>query len=169
MARAPISIFTDGACSGNPGPGGYGVILRCGTLEKEMSEGYACTTNNRMELLAVIVALEAIRWDNADITIWSDSSYVVDAVEKGWVFAWEKKGFAKKANQDLWMRFLPLYRKHKVRFQWIRGHNGHPENERCDAMAVAAYSGASGALKEDEGYMEITSNTTNNTLNLNTL
>lgn len=153
MQRAPISVFTDGACSGNPGPGGYGAILRCGTLEKEMSGGYACTTNNRMELLAVIVALEAIRWEDAEITIWSDSSYVVNAVEKGWVFAWEKKDFAKKANRDLWMRFLPLYRRHRVHFRWIRGHNGHPENERCDKLAVAAYSREASELKEDKGYL----------------
>lgn len=141
MQKQPITVFTDGACSGNPGPGGYGVILRCGNLEKCMSAGYACTTNNRMELLAVIVALEAIKWDNADVTIWSDSSYVVDAVEKGWVFSWEKKGFAKKANPDLWTRFLAVYRRHTVKFQWIKGHNGHPENEQCDRMAVSAAAG----------------------------
>ena len=151
MERQPIKVYTDGACSGNPGPGGYGVIMRCGDYEKEMSEGYACTTNNRMELLAVIKALEAIRWEGADVTIWSDSSYVVDAVEKGWVFSWEKKGFAKKANPDLWMRFLAVYRRHRVRFQWIRGHNGHPENERCDRLAVAA--AASGQLLVDEQYV----------------
>ena len=150
MRKQPITIFTDGACSGNPGPGGFGVILRCGHLEKEISAGYRRTTNNRMELLAVITGLEAIKWDNADVTIWSDSSYVVDAVEKGWVFAWEKKNFAKKANSDLWARFLRIYRKHTVRFQWIRGHNGHPENERCDRMAVAAYAGS--GLIEDSGY-----------------
>ena len=150
MARQPISLFTDGACSGNPGPGGFGVILRCGDYEKEISGGYANTTNNRMELLAVITGLEAIKWEHADVTVWSDSSYVVDAVEKGWVFGWERKGFAKKANADLWTRFLAVYRKHTVRFQWIRGHNGHPENERCDRLAVAAYSGTD--LKEDSGY-----------------
>ena len=150
MKRQPISLFTDGACSGNPGPGGFGVILRCGTLEREISQGYANTTNNRMELLAVITGLEAIRWEQADVTVWSDSSYVVDAVEKGWVFGWERKGFAKKANADLWIRFLAVYRRHRVRFQWIRGHNGHPENERCDALAVAA--AAAGDLLPDSGY-----------------
>ena len=149
MSRPPIELFTDGACSGNPGPGGYGAILRCGTLEKELSAGYRRTTNNRMELLAVIVGLEAIRWDRADITVWSDSSYVVDAVEKQWVFSWEKKGFAKKANPDLWVRFLDLYRKHNVRFKWIRGHNGHPENERCDRLAVAA---AASPTLDDTGF-----------------
>ena len=150
MTKQPITIFTDGACSGNPGPGGFGVILRCGKFEKEISAGYARTTNNRMELLAVITGLEAIKWERADVTVWSDSSYVVDAVEKGWVFAWEKKNFAKKANADLWTRFLRVYRQHTVRFQWIRGHNGHPENERCDRMAVAASAGP--GLIEDSGY-----------------
>ena len=150
MKRPPIQMYTDGACSGNPGPGGYGVILRCGSLEKEISAGYANTTNNRMELLAVITGLEAIRWERAEVTVWSDSSYVVDAVEKGWVFGWEKKNFAKKANGDLWRRFLAVYRRHQVRFQWIRGHNGHPENERCDALAVAA--AAVPNLPLDPGY-----------------
>ena len=152
MVRQPIQIYTDGACSGNPGPGGFATILRCGTLEKEISAGYAVTTNNRMELLAVITGLEAIRWEQADVTIWSDSSYVVDAVEKGWVFSWEKKNFAKKANADLWTRFLSVYRRHHVRFNWIRGHNGHPENERCDRLAVAASQGSN--LLVDVGYAQ---------------
>ena len=147
MKRAPIQIYTDGACSGNPGPGGFATILRCGDLEKVISAGYAATTNNRMELLAVITGLEAIRWEKADVTVWSDSSYVVDAVEKGWVFSWEQKEFAKKANPDLWTRFLAAYRRHNVRFQWIRGHNGHPENERCDRLATGAADGDS--LSED--------------------
>ena len=152
MNRPPIQIYTDGACSGNPGPGGFAVILRCGTLEKVISAGYATTTNNRMELLAVITGLEAIRWERADVTIWSDSSYVVDAVEKGWVFSWEQKGFAKKANPDLWTRFLAAYRRHNVHFQWIRGHNGLPENERCDRLAVAASQGKD--LLVDSGYAQ---------------
>ena len=152
MTRQPIQIYTDGACSGNPGPGGYAAILRCGKLEKELSAGYAVTTNNRMELLAVITALEAIRWAQADVTIWSDSSYVVDAVEKGWVFSWEQKGFAKKANADLWTRFLAVYRRHHVRFNWVRGHNGHPENDRCDRLAVAASQGQN--LLVDVGYTQ---------------
>ena len=138
MTRQPITIYTDGACSGNPGPGGFGVIMRCGEYEKVISHGYERTTNNRMELLAVITGLEAIKWPSAEVVVWSDSSYVVDAVEKGWVFSWEAKGFAKKSNPDLWRRFLDVYRRHKVSFRWIRGHNGHPENERCDRMAVAA-------------------------------
>lgn len=138
MERAPISLFTDGAASGNPGPGGYGVILRCGTYEKEMSGGFALTTNNRMELLAVITGLEAIKWEHADVTVYTDSAYVVNAVNNGWLFQWETKQFAKKKNPDLWKRFLIIYRKHAVKFVWIRGHAGHPENERCDRLAVAA-------------------------------
>lgn len=153
MTRPPITIYTDGACSGNPGPGGFGVVMTCAGLEKVISAGYRCTTNNRMELLAVITGLEAIKWDKADVVVWSDSSYVVDAVEKGWVFGWEAKGFARKANADLWSRFLISYRKHNVRFQWIRGHNGHSQNERCDRLAVAAASGAN--LLTDEEYEKI--------------
>jgi len=139
MNRPTIYLYTDGACSGNPGPGGYGVVLRCGDYEKEMSEGFEQTTNNRMELLAVIVGLEAIKWDNADVQVFSDSSYVVNAVSKGWLWDWVRKDFAKKANPDLWKRFIAIYNKHNVTFNWIKGHAGHPENERCDALAVAAY------------------------------
>ncbi|MCO4291370.1 ribonuclease HI [Solitalea sp. MAHUQ-68] len=133
-----IEIFTDGASSGNPGPGGYGVLLRSGKHYKELSAGFRRTTNNRMELLAVIVGLEALKADNQQVLIYSDSKYVVDAVEKGWVFGWQKKGYKDKKNPDLWERFLKIYRKHQVKFQWIRGHAGHPENERCDELAVAA-------------------------------
>ncbi len=133
-----IHLFTDGAARGNPGPGGYGVVLKSGTHYKELSGGFACTTNNRMELLAVIVGLEAIRKKNADIQIFSDSSYVCDAINKGWLFGWEKKDFVKKKNPDLWIRFLIIYRKHNVKFTWIKGHAGHPENERCDQLAVEA-------------------------------
>lgn len=121
-----------------------------------MSGGYARTTNNRMELMAVIVGLEAVKWDNADIRVVSDSSYVVNSVSKGWLFNWEKKGFAKAKNPDLWMRFLKVYRRHRVTFSWIKGHAGHPENERCDALAVAAGAGAAAQgirLPEDTGYM----------------
>ncbi len=145
MARPVIELFTDGSSRGNPGPGGYGVVLRCGTYEKEFSQGYEHTTNNRMELMAVIVGLEAVLWENAEIVVYSDSSYVVNAVEKGWVFDWEKKRFAGKKNPDLWIRFLAVYRRHNVRFVWIKGHAGHPENERCDRLAVEA-SGKSGLL-----------------------
>lgn len=126
------------------------MVLRCGSREMELSGGFSCTTNNRMELLAVIKGLEAVRWQDAEIHIWSDSSYVVNAVNKGWLDGWEKKGFAKVKNPDLWQRFLPLYRRHRVAFHWIKGHAGHPENERCDALAVAAAT--AGSLPEDPGY-----------------
>jgi ribonuclease HI len=133
-----ITIYTDGSAKGNPGRGGYGVVLISGKHRKELSQGYRYTTNNRMELLSVIVALEAIKTTKADITIYSDSKYVVDSVEKGWVFDWLKKDFKKKKNQDLWLRFLSVYKKHNVKFIWIKGHNENPENEICDKMAVQA-------------------------------
>ena len=136
----PIELFTDGSSRGNPGPGGYGVVLRCGKHYKELSGGEPMTTNNRMELLAVIIGLEALLRPNAEVTVYSDSSYVVNAVSKGWLFDWERKQFDKKANPDLWQRFLQVYRRHRVRFVWIKGHAGHPENERCDKMAVAYYN-----------------------------
>ena len=155
--RPPIYLYTDGSSSGNPGPGGYGVILKCAGRVKELSGGFALTTNNRMELMAVIVGLESIRWGNAEVHVYSDSSYVVKSVNEGWLFGWEKKGFAKAKNPDLWRRFLPLYRRHRVSFHWIRGHAGHPENERCDALAVAAGSTAfrNGVLlPEDTGFAQ---------------
>ncbi|MBP8822680.1 MAG: ribonuclease HI [Flavobacteriales bacterium] len=133
-----ITIHTDGAASGNPGPGGYGVVLQSGKHRKELWGGFRHTTNNRMELLAVIVALEALKGEGHEVTVVSDSKYVVDAVEKRWVFDWARKGFAKKKNPDLWRRFLQVYPRHTVRFQWIRGHAGHPLNELCDRLAVAA-------------------------------
>jgi ribonuclease HI len=133
-----IDIYTDGAASGNPGPGGYGVILRSGSHYKELSGGFRLTTNNRMELLAVIEGLNAIKKPGGQVTIYSDSKYVVDSVEKKWVFGWVKKGFKDKKNKDLWMRFLAAYKLHDVKFIWIKGHNSHPENERCDELAVAA-------------------------------
>ena len=150
--RPPIYLYTDGAASGNPGPGGLGVILRCAGREKEMSEGYRLTTNNRMELLAVIKGLEAIRWDNAEVHVWSDSSYVVKAVNEGWLENWKRTGFAKKKNVDLWLRFDNVARRHRIAFHWLKGHAGHPENERCDALAVAAYSNPENLL-EDTGYL----------------
>ncbi len=153
--RDAIYLYTDGAASGNPGPGGYGVVLKCGGMEKEISGGFALTTNNRMELLAVIKGLEAIKWQNAEVHVYSDSSYVVNAVNEGWLFNWERKSFAKAKNPDLWQRFLPVYRRHRVTFHWIKGHAGHPENERCDALAVAAGAGAVArgeSLPEDAGY-----------------
>ena len=133
-----VVIYTDGASRGNPGPGGYGLILTAGTHRKEFSAGFHKTTNNRMELLAVIVGLEKLRRTGLQVTVYSDSKYVVDAVEKGWVFNWEKKDFKGKKNPDLWKRFLPLYRKQKVKFRWIKGHNDHPMNERCDELATEA-------------------------------
>jgi ribonuclease HI len=133
-----IEIFTDGASSGNPGPGGYGVILRSGKYYKELSEGFRKTTNNRMELLAVIKALEALKNPDQIVTIFSDSKYVIDAIEKRWVQGWLAKGFAGKKNKDLWLRYLNVSRQHTVNFVWVRGHNGHPENERCDELAVQA-------------------------------
>lgn len=133
-----IRIYTDGAAQGNPGPGGYGTILKFGSHVKELSQGFRLTTNNRMELMAVIIGLEAIKKNDLPIMIFSDSKYVVDAVEKGWLWNWEKKNFKDKANVDLWLRYIPLHRKLKPRFTWIKGHAGHAENERCDELAVAA-------------------------------
>lgn len=146
-----ITIYTDGAAKGNPGPGGYGVVLKFQGHRKELSQGYKLTTNNRMELLAVITGLEAIKKDGWDVLIYSDSKYVVDAVEKGWIWQWEKKGFKKKKNIDLWKRFIPLFRKHKVKFKWLKGHAGNPENERCDYLAVK--SAEQPDLPDDLGYL----------------
>ncbi|RYU92161.1 ribonuclease HI [Mucilaginibacter terrigena] len=133
-----IEIYTDGSSSGNPGPGGYGVILRSGQHYKELSAGFRKTTNNRMELLAVITGLEAIKSPNQSVTIFSDSKYVIDAIEKRWVHGWVAKGFKDKKNKDLWLRYLSIAKVHNIKFVWVRGHNGHPENERCDQLAVAA-------------------------------
>jgi ribonuclease HI len=138
MDQHMIEIFTDGASSGNPGPGGYGVILRSGQHYKELSEGFRKTTNNRMELMAVIKGLEAIKQPKQDVTIFSDSKYVIDAIEKRWLHGWVAKGFKGKKNKDLWLRYLEISKVHNIKFNWVRGHNGHPENERCDELAVAA-------------------------------
>lgn len=146
-----ISLYTDGAAKGNPGPGGYGAILLWEGHRKELADGFALTTNNRMELLAVIVGLEALKRDGCQVTVYSDSQYVVNSVSKGWVFGWEKKGFNGKKNPDLWIRFLKVYRRHTVTFVWVKGHAGNALNERCDQLAVAAASQAS--LKEDKGYL----------------
>ncbi len=145
MPKKEVQIFSDGACSGNPGPGGYGVILRCDGYEKELSGGEAHTTNNRMELLGVITGLEALKYP-CHVTVQTDSRYVVDGIEKGWARSWRKNGWIKNdkkpaLNSDLWERLLNLLDRHEVRFTWIKGHAGHPENERCDHLAV---------LKRDE-------------------
>ena len=145
-----IKLFTDGAAKGNPGPGGFGAILRYGQHEKEISRGYRLTTNNRMELLAVIAGLEAIKKPGIPVTVYSDSKYVVEAVKQGWIWGWEKKDFKNKANPDLWKRYIKLHHKYEPKFVWIRGHAGHPENERCDRLAVAAAEDAD--LEVDEGY-----------------
>lgn len=154
-----VEIFTDGAARGNPGRGGYGVILRYGKHVKELSAGFRMTTNNRMELMAVIEGLKALTVEGLHVIVTSDSKYVVDAVTLGWVFGWEKKGFAKKKNPDLWREFLNVYRKHKVKFKWIKGHNLHPENERCDVLATTAADG--GNLAVDVGF-EMAQNTDEN-------
>ena len=133
-----VIIYTDGAAKGNPGNGGYGVVMISGSHRKEISEGFVLTTNNRMELLSVIVSLENLKKEKTSVTIYSDSKYVVDSVEKKWLFGWEKKNFAKKKNPDLWIRFLKIYRKHNVKFVWIKGHANNKENEKCDQLAVAA-------------------------------
>ena len=147
-----ITMYTDGASSGNPGPGGYGTVLLYKQFKKELSAGYRKTTNNRMELLAVIKGLEALKGTGHTVTIYSDSKYVVDAVEKGWLWGWEKKSFKNKKNPDLWQRFIKLYRQHQIRFQWVKGHDGNAMNERCDQLAVAAAAGPD--LLVDSGYEE---------------
>ncbi|MBM3434302.1 MAG: ribonuclease HI [Bacteroidetes bacterium] len=132
-----VDLFTDGAAKGNPGPGGYGAILRSGAHEKELSGGFYHTTNNRMELMAVIVGLEALK-SSCQVRVVSDSKYVVDAFNARWIDGWKRRGWAKVKNPDLWKRLLKAMEPHKVQFEWIKGHNDHPENERCDRLAVAA-------------------------------
>lgn len=149
---ADITIYTDGSALGNPGPGGYGVVMLSGPYRKEISQGYRLTTNNRMELMAVCVALESLRFAGSNVTLYSDSKYVVEAVNQRWVLNWEKSNFRGKKNPDLWMRFLRIYRRHNVRFVWVKGHASTIENNRCDHLAVAAAQ--SGNLLEDTGYSE---------------
>lgn len=160
-----VNVYTDGACSGNPGKGGYGIVMEWvgKPYKKEFSEGFRLTTNNRMELLAVIVALEQLKKEGMQVLIFSDSKYVVDSVEKGWVFSWVKKGFKDKKNPDLWRRFLKIYKKHEVKFKWIKGHNDHPQNERCDELAVKAAKKET--LLVDEGF-ELSQNNTAGKLDL---
>lgn len=146
-----IVMYTDGGASGNPGPGGYGCVLIAGKHRKDLSQGYKLTTNNRMELLAVIIGLEALKNPGMNVTIYSDSKYVVDAVTKRWVFDWQKKGFKKKKNVDLWQRFLRVYPKHQIKFQWVKGHANIEGNELADRLAVEAYQQPN--LLIDEGYI----------------
>ena len=152
MQQPTVFMYTDGAARGNPGPGGYGLILEWvgKPYKKEFSEGFKHTTNNRMELLAVIEGLKKLKNPGTSVMVYTDSKYVADAVSKGWVFNWEKKGFVNRKNPDLWIKFLKQYRKHEVKFQWIKGHNNHPQNERCDTLAVIASKGKK--LQEDKGY-----------------
>jgi len=133
-----IEIFTDGSSKGNPGPGGYGIVMRYGDKVKEYSEGFRRTTNNRMELLAVIRALDKLKRYDIPVIVYSDSKYVIDSIEKGWVFNWVKTGFRGKKNEDLWRRYLDLHSKFTIEYSWVKGHAGHPENERCDVLATSA-------------------------------
>lgn len=147
-----VTIYADGSSLGNPGPGGYGVVMKYGNHRKELHEGFRLTTNNRMELLGIIKALEALKRNDIQINIYTDSQYVQKAITQKWVFGWEKKGFAGKKNADLWRRFLVVYRKHKVSFFWVKGHSGVPENERCDVLAKEAAGWPASQLKVDVGY-----------------
>lgn len=149
-----LTIYTDGACSGNPGSGGYGIVMLYGAHRKEISQGYKLTTNNRMELLAVITALKALK-EPCNVTLYSDSKYVIDSITKGWVYSWQKKGWIKSdkkkaLNVDLWEQLLPLLKTHNVEFVWVKGHADNVENERCDRLAVAA--AAQSNLPVDEGF-----------------
>ena len=149
MSQDKIEIFTDGSAKGNPGKGGFGAIMRYKNHYKEFSQGFRLTTNNRMELLAVIHALEQIKTNDIPVKVYSDSKYVLDSITKGWIFSWQKKNFKDKKNPDLWKRYLLLHPKFEIEFEWVRGHNGHPENERCDYLAVSA-SDVPNLLIDDE-------------------
>lgn len=145
-----VIIYTDGSSRGNPGPGGYGAILMWNSVRKELSQGYRLTTNNRMELMAVIVALEALKKEGLSVKIFTDSQYVVNSVEKGWLWSWVKTGFKDKKNKDLWQRFIPAFKKHQVKFNWVKGHSTNPMNNRCDELATQAAD--SGNWLEDVGF-----------------
>jgi len=147
----PIHIYTDGAAKGNPGPGGFGIVMIAGPYRKEYAEGYRLTTNNRMELMAVIRALEMLKTNQHPVIVFSDSQYVVKAIEEKWVFGWAKKNFAGKKNADLWTQFLRLYPKFRLKFVWVKGHADNKENNRCDELAVAA---ASGQMLKTDHYFE---------------
>ena len=155
MQQNKIEIYTDGASRGNPGPGGYGVVLIWGKIQKELSQGYRLTTNNRMELMAVIAALEALKKADLDLVIYSDSSYVVKAVMEGWLNKWIKTNFkGGKKNSDLWIRYYTLSKKHRIHFKWVKGHAENPMNNRCDELATEAADGKH--LLVDEGYERMT-------------
>lgn len=145
-----IRIYTDGSSRGNPGPGGFGTLLKFNENVKEISQGFRLTTNNRMELMAVIVGLENLKTTQIPVTIYSDSKYVIDSITKGWVFGWVKKGFKDKKNKDLWLRYLKLHPQFELKYVWVKGHAGHPENERCDVLAVNAAT--INPITIDEGY-----------------
>ena len=151
-----VVVYTDGSAKGNPGKGGYGAVMIFGNHRKELSGGFELTTNNRMELLSVVVALESLKKQNISVVVYSDSKYVVNAIEKNWLFSWEKNNFSKKKNSDLWIRFLNVYRKHSVRFVWVKGHSNIKENERCDELAVKAAESKN--LKKDIWYENIVAN-----------
>jgi len=146
-----VEIYTDGAARGNPGRGGFGTVLKYGVHERELSGGFKLTTNNRMELMAVIIGLEALTRPGLSVTVFSDSKYVVEAIEKKWILGWQRTNFKGKKNPDLWKRYLIAAAKHNVKFVWIKGHNDHPYNERCDVLATTAAD--SGQLMIDEGYV----------------
>ncbi len=153
MQKAQIHIYTDGSALGNPGPGGYGIIMELVGKKyiKEYSQGYLHTTNNRMELLAVVIALEKLKEQSLNVLVFSDSKYVIDSVQKKWVFGWKAKNFKGKKNSDLWKRFLAIYALHNVEFKWIKGHNDHPQNERCDRLAFDA---AKNGIKLNDVFFE---------------
>ena len=146
-----VQIYTDGACSGNPGKGGYGIVMEFGTKRKELNAAFELTTNNRMELLAVIVALRQLKNTNYPVQCITDSKYVCDAIEKGWLQNWIQKNFKGKKNVDLWKALIPLLETFKPQFKWVKGHSGHPQNERCDELAVQATE--KGPWQVDEGYI----------------
>lgn len=160
MIKPVISIYTDGACSGNPGKGGYGIVLISGKNRKEVSQGYRLTTNNRMELLAVIVALEMLKVEGSLVTVYTDSKYVSDAINQKWLNSWVKKGFKKIKNPDLWKRFLVIYPKHDIKFVWVKGHSDNKENNTCDRLAVEGSKSVNllideyfESIKEDESLL----------------
>ncbi|HOK38995.1 MAG TPA: ribonuclease HI [Bacteroidales bacterium] len=160
MLDSPVvEIYTDGAASGNPGPGGYGIVLKSGKHRKELSGGFRKTTNNRMELLAVIIALESLKKPNCNVTVYTDSKYVSDAFNLGWIERWKRKNFKKVKNPDLWHRLLKVINNHNVKFVWVKGHADNPENNLCDKLAVQASKQAN--LPADEYYETLIENPQN--------